>query len=81
VNYVKAQPQPILAKNEGRILLADSSVVNPPADQGTGNGQTTPTPSQSLPNTASNMYNFLLLGMLIIGFGLTLVMRRRRVQA
>jgi 2',3'-cyclic-nucleotide 2'-phosphodiesterase/3'-nucleotidase/5'-nucleotidase len=54
VNYVKAQPQSISAKIEGRILLADSTtVVNPPADPGTGNGQTTPTPSQPLPNTAT----------------------------
>jgi 2',3'-cyclic-nucleotide 2'-phosphodiesterase/3'-nucleotidase/5'-nucleotidase len=81
VDYVKAQPQPISTKIEGRILLADnSSVVTPPADPGTGNGQTTPTPSKPLPDTATNMYNYFFLGLLILSVGITIMLRRRRVE-
>jgi 2',3'-cyclic-nucleotide 2'-phosphodiesterase / 3'-nucleotidase / 5'-nucleotidase len=41
-----------------------------------------PTPMQGkgLPNTATNSYNFLLFGIVLVVFGLGLVIRRRRVQ-
>ncbi|WP_074432842.1 bifunctional 2',3'-cyclic-nucleotide 2'-phosphodiesterase/3'-nucleotidase [Neobacillus jeddahensis] len=101
VNYVKAQTGPITADIEGRIQLADSSVVNPPSDDDnngggtgdntgdTGNGtdnstdngnQPAPTTGDTLPITASNMYNFLLLGILVVAFGVSLMIRRRKQQ-
>ncbi|WP_242637867.1 MULTISPECIES: LPXTG cell wall anchor domain-containing protein [Bacillaceae] len=38
----------------------------------------TPVKGQGLPNTATNMYNFLLLGMLFVAAGVTVMVRRRR---
>jgi 2',3'-cyclic-nucleotide 2'-phosphodiesterase / 3'-nucleotidase / 5'-nucleotidase len=90
VNYVKSLPQPISAKIEGRILLADKSVGdNPSTDNGNGNsngngngnGTTNPTQHKPLPDTATNMYNYFFLGLLILSLGLTLAIRRRRLQA
>jgi 2',3'-cyclic-nucleotide 2'-phosphodiesterase / 3'-nucleotidase / 5'-nucleotidase len=40
-----------------------------------------PLPGNVLPKTASNMYNFLLYGILIMSFGAALVFRRRKLQA
>jgi 2',3'-cyclic-nucleotide 2'-phosphodiesterase / 3'-nucleotidase / 5'-nucleotidase len=91
VTYVKAQEKPISAAIEGRIMFAED-VVTPPVDVVTPPVDTeTPAnpgaekdpikaPGGKLPNTATNMYNFLLFGILIAGFGLTLVMRKRRLQ-
>jgi 2',3'-cyclic-nucleotide 2'-phosphodiesterase/3'-nucleotidase/5'-nucleotidase len=87
VNYVKAQEKPITAAIEGRILNATEStvdtpptdVVTPPADPTEGTDTEKPA-AQPLPNTATNMYNFLLIGILVVGIGFTLIIRRRKLQ-
>lgn len=56
----------------------EGPVVTPPAPS-TG-GQTPATPNE-LPNTASNMYNYLLIGILVTVFGSVLLFKRRRIHA
>lgn len=84
VNYVKAQTKPISAAIEGRILNAKEATVDTPAT-GNGNGNITDKPADKpagkpIPNTATNMYNMLLAGILFVGLGITLFIRRRKVQ-
>jgi 2',3'-cyclic-nucleotide 2'-phosphodiesterase / 3'-nucleotidase / 5'-nucleotidase len=86
VNYVKAQNKPITAAIEGRILNAKEATVDTPATgTGNGNGNSTDKPvtnpaGKPIPNTATNMYNYLLAGILFVGAGITLFIRRRKVQ-
>ena len=81
VNYVKDQQKPITAAIEGRILNATESTgdtpVTPPAEPGTGDGTDQPG-ANPLPDTASNMYNLLLAGILAVGTGITMIFRRRK---
>ncbi|MEC1525870.1 bifunctional 2',3'-cyclic-nucleotide 2'-phosphodiesterase/3'-nucleotidase [Neobacillus niacini] len=84
VNYVKAQTKPISAAIEGRILNAKEATVDSPAT-GNGNGNVTDKPADKpagkpIPNTATSMYNLLLTGILFVGLGITLFIRRRKVQ-
>ncbi|WP_066315260.1 5'-nucleotidase C-terminal domain-containing protein [Bacillus sp. FJAT-29814] len=51
--------------------VTDAKGSNPNASKG-GN---------ALPNTATNAYNYLLLGILIIGAGATIFIRRRKLEA
>lgn len=84
VNYVKAQQKPISAAIEGRILNAKEATADTPA---TGNGTDKPAEKPAdkptgkpMPNTATNIYNYLSFGILIVGLGITLFIRRRKVQ-
>ncbi|MFP7297219.1 5'-nucleotidase C-terminal domain-containing protein [Neobacillus niacini] len=52
------------------------TIVNPPSK-----GGKTTTPSNPLPNTATNSYNIMLLGFLIAAFGVTWYIRKRRINA
>jgi 2',3'-cyclic-nucleotide 2'-phosphodiesterase / 3'-nucleotidase / 5'-nucleotidase len=91
VNYVKAQTKPITAAIEGRILIAKESTVDNPTTNPTNPTKptnpadptkptTNPTTGAKLPNTATNMYNYLLFGILIVGLGITLIVRRRKLE-
>jgi 2',3'-cyclic-nucleotide 2'-phosphodiesterase / 3'-nucleotidase / 5'-nucleotidase len=83
VNYVKAQTKPITAAIEGRILNAKEATVDTPVtgtETGTDKPATKPV-GKPLPNTATNMYNYLLFGILFVGAGITLFIRRRKVQS
>jgi len=91
VEYVKAQKQPISAQIEGRIQLADAATPdNPeapgdtidPTDNGTAKGEPSNVSGNNLPSTATNSYNYLVIGLIVLLAGVvSLIFRKRRLNA